>query len=231
MRKEREEALKLRLEGKSYTEISISLNVPKSTLSSWLSEVTLSPAILEKINSRTQAKSREAIIRRNKRQTELAKKRALEGRKSGTAEVGKISNRELLLIGAALYWAEGYKRPKVVRGREVTQHPISLTNADPDLIRAFLKFLRGHLRVPDQKIKASLRIFGHQNEHELLKFWQEATKLPLQNFKKTYVGVSKSSQGKRPFNRLPYGVIQISVADTPLFHKLIGHIEGLKRIM
>ena len=51
------------------------------------------------------------------------------------------------------------------------------------------------------------------------------------NFHKTYYGVSKSSLGKRPFNQLPHGVIQIVVADTILFHRIMGYIEGIKEIM
>lgn len=229
MRKDREAALKLRLGGKSYTEISVSLGIPKSTLSDWLSNVLLSPEVLAKINSRTQEKSLASIIRRNKRQTTLAVERASNGRKIAEKEIDNLTNREILLVGTALYWAEGYKRPKMHQGRELTQHPISLTNADPFLVQSFLKFLRECLKVPDHKIKASLRIFNHQNERELLKFWQSITRIPPGNFKKTYVGISKSSQGKRPFNRLPYGVIQIIVADTPLFHRIMGYIEGLKK--
>jgi alkanesulfonate monooxygenase SsuD/methylene tetrahydromethanopterin reductase-like flavin-dependent oxidoreductase (luciferase family) len=91
----------------------------------------------------------------------------------------------------------------------------------------FLRFLREICMVPDSKISANIRIFEHQNANQLLQFWQKTTKIPLSKFHKFYYGVSKSSLGKRPFNILPYGTIQIVVGDTKLYHKIMGWIKGL----
>ena len=134
-------------------------------------------------------------------------------------------------MGSALYWAEGYKRPIIRNGREVTYHVVSITNSDSGLIKVFIKFLREHCNVPEEKIKASIRIYKHQNESLLLNWWQKETGIPKCNFKKTYYGVSRSSMGKRPFNRLPYGIIQVVVADTVLFHRIMGYIEKIKKIV
>lgn len=231
MRKDKIAAAKLRLSGKSYTEIMRALGVPKSTLSGWFSDVVLSDNLRRAIAERTSEKSLAGLLRHNKNQTFLAQKRALQNRREGMGAVGAISQRDLFVIGVALYWAEGYKRLKIRNRQEITHHPISLTNSDPHLVKMFLKFVRECLHVPEEKIKASIRIFEHHNEKTLLKFWQRETNIPPQNFKKTYYGISRSSQGKRPFNRLPNGVIQIVVADTPLFHKIMGHIEGFKNLV
>lgn len=231
VRKDKEAAIKLRLSGKSYTQILSELGVPKSTLSGWLANLVISPEARAKINSRAKEKSREGLLKRNRNQTRLAIARAKGIRSIAAAEIKRLSQKELKILGAALYWAEGYKRPIYHNGRELTHHPISLTNSDPDMVKAFLMFLRESLDVPNEKIKASIRIYNHQNEKELLRFWQEATGIPQQNFNKTYYGVSKSSLGKRPFNRLQYGVIQIIVGDTKLFHRTMGYIEGLKKLV
>lgn len=161
-------------------------------------------------------------------QTVLAVKRAKEIRLKSAAEIQKISPLNLLFIGIALYWAEGYKRPIVKNGREITNHPISLTNSDADLVKIFIKFLTEICKVPVFKIKANLRIFEHLNEKEVMNYWFKKIGIPKENFTKTYVGVSRSSMNKRPFNRLPYGVIQIRISNTQLFHKIIGWIKGLK---
>jgi len=95
----------------------------------------------------------------------------------------------------------------------------------------FLRFLREYCHVPENKIKADLRVFPHQSAEELKKFWQKETGIPPSNFGKIHVSVNKSSKGTRPHNRLPYGVIQIRVADTKLFHKILGYIEGLKKFV
>lgn len=227
MRKDKNEALKLRLSGKSYKEISRILFIPKSTLSGWLANVTLSEQARERIQKRVYSGSLRGLIKRNKSQTHQAIQRMRTTRAQGKKEIGILTQEELKLIGIALYWAEGYKRLLVRNGKEVTYHPVALTNSDPNLVMIFLRFLREVCLIKDEKIMADIRIYEHMNEENLLKFWRDITGLPEENFGKVYYGVSKSSMGKRPFNRLPCGTIQIRVSSTNLFHKIIGWIEGL----
>ena len=231
MRRDKEVAFKLRLGGKSYGEINNTLGISKSTLAGWFSNLVLSEEVKSKIERRTRKKSIAGLIKRNKNQTVLAIFRANEGRRQAAQEVEEISRNSLLILGATLYWAEGYKRPIFRNGRELTYHRVSLTNSDSYLIKAFLLFLREYCLVPEEKIKAGLRIFPHQNEKTLLNYWQKETRILSTNFTKVLRVVSKSSLGKRPFNQLPYGVIQISVADTKLFHKIMGYIEGIKKFV
>ncbi len=229
MRTDKQKAFALRLSGKSYKEISDTLHIPKSTLSSWFSNVQLSEEVRDKINAKGRKKSIQLLLERNKKQTELAVKRNYGIRKNFAKEIGSISDRELLLVGAALYWAEGHKKLFVKNGREITSHAVSLTNSDPELVGIFLRFIREVCKVDEQKIKASIRMFEHQNEDHVFQYWHTVTGIQKGNFGKVYVGVSRSSQGKRPYNRLPYGTIQIRVSDTQLFHGIIGLIEGLKK--
>ncbi|MDP1719155.1 MAG: helix-turn-helix domain-containing protein [bacterium] len=229
MRKDKFLAIKLRLQGKSYGEIQKILpGISKSTLSLWLKDKVLSINARERIENRSRQRSLEGLLKRNQNQTRLAIQRKEEIQKLARDEIKNISLQNLFFIGLALYWAEGYKRPIVRNGKEVTYHPISLTNADPVLINVFLAFIRRICNVPVKKIKANLRIFQHLNGEEVLKYWVDTTGIPRENFNKTYLGVSKSSMGKRPFNRLPYGVLQVRISDTKLFHRLIGWIAGIK---
>lgn len=229
MRNDKQKAFALRLSGKSYREISQVLHIPKSTLSSWFSNVQLSEEVRNKINAKGREKSIQLLLARNKKQTELAIKRNHTIKKEFAGDIGTISDRELLLVGVALYWAEGHKKLFVKNGRELTSHAVSLTNSDPELIRIFLRFIREICKVDEAKIRASIRMFDHQNEDHLIRYWRDVTGIQKENFGKVYVGVSRSSQGKRPYNRLPYGTIQIRVSDTKLFHGIIGWIEGLKK--
>jgi hypothetical protein len=228
VRRNKQTALKLRLSGKSYSQITKFINVPKSTLSGWLSNVVISDDIINKINRRGQKKSIAALLRVNKRQTDLARSRVRLVRKSAEKEIKNLSDREVMLVGAALYWAEGYKRPIVKNGREITHHAVSLTNSDPDLVKVFLKYLK-ILDVPDSRIKITIRVFEHQNPERVESYWQKILKLPAENFLVNRVGLSKSSANKRPFNRLEYGVLQVRVYDTDLFYKIMGHIDGLQK--
>ncbi|MEK7652051.1 MAG: hypothetical protein AAB351_02505 [Patescibacteria group bacterium] len=228
MRKEKEKAFKLRLAGNSYAEITKKLNVPKSTLSFWFSEMPLSEKARKRISLRVQAGSFKGLLKRNQLQTHLARQRAKETRSVSKLDVGTLSKRELFILGVGLYWAEGYKRQIYKDGKAKTYHPVSLSNSDPNLVKIFLRFLREVCGASSEKITAHLRIYEHQNEKELLKFWSQVTKIAPSRFSKFYYGVSKSSQHKRPFNILPYGTIQIRINDTKLYHQIMGWIEGLE---
>jgi len=229
MRIDKQKALKLRLQGKTYSEINTILKVPKSTLSSWFSTLEISDKANEIIRKKVYEKSIIGLIKRNKLQTQLAEQRAKIIRKSAKEEVKSLTKRELFLVGVSLYWAEGYKRPIVIKGKIKTRHSVSLTNSDPYLIKVFLNFLREICLVPEEKITASLRIYEHQSESYLLDFWSKMTDIPYSKFQKFYYGVNKSSQGKRPFNILPYGTIQIRVNNTELYHKIMGWIDGMAK--
>jgi hypothetical protein len=229
MRSDREKALTLRLQGHSYNEITAKLGTPKATLSDWFGGLVPSQKAQQRIAKRVREGSLKGLIRKNKLQTHQAQQNAARTRKIARSQIKKLSPREILLIGAALYWAEGYKRPIIKNGKERTFHTISFSNTDPQMIKGFIAFLKNTLEVPESKIYVSIRIFEHISEKEAFQYWQKITALPIENFRKPYYGISKSSLGKRPYNRLPYGTIQVTVGDTKNFHRIMGWIEGIGR--
>jgi hypothetical protein len=230
VRRDKNTAVKLRLEGQSYGQIQRVLpGISKSTLSLWLKNVEITKEAQAKIATRSREKSLEGLLKKNKNQTFLAIQRREAIMRESQKEIKELSVNSLFLVGLALYWAEGYKRIRKVNGREITSHPISLTNADPVLVQMFLRFIREICKVPEEKIHADLRIFKHMDEGVAVDYWEQVTKIPPTRFGKVHIFISQSSRGKRPFNRLPFGVIQIRINDTQLFHKIMGWIEGLKQ--
>lgn len=133
-----------------------------------------------------------------------------------------------MLAGAILYWAEGYKRLRIKQGKELTQHVISFVNADADMIRLFIKFLKEVMNISESRILLSMRLYPHINEGAALRYWEEATSLPKACFRRTTYLVSTASKGKRPFNRLPFGTLQVTVNSTKDFHILMGMLQGVK---
>jgi transposase-like protein len=227
---DKQKALQLRLQGKTYTEIRKELGgVSKSTLSLWLKDVVLSDAAKRALAARTKEKSFAGILRWSKSQTAKALKRKETIKQSAAGEVGELSDRELMLVGAALYWAEGYKRPLKRNGRELIAHYISFTNSDMEMAKVFLKCMTRICGVEVSRVKVEARIFKHHNADEVVGYWSRELGISKENFVKTYAGISSASAGKRPYNRLPYGVIQIRINSTDLFHRIMGWIEGLKK--
>jgi hypothetical protein len=223
----RTRALKLRLAGKSYNEIKKELGVPKSTLSGWFKHVVLSDKARARLTAREKSGSA-TLVKRNKMQTQRAEQRAREAQREGMRRIKDLSVEDLLVMGATLYWAEGYKRLQVRDGKERMGHRISFLNTDPVMISVFVRFLREGLGVLPEHIHLTMRLYAHISEEEARRHWIRATGLPASCFRRTTAMVSGASKGRRPFNRLPYGTLEVSVNDTPKFHHLLGLIEGVK---
>lgn len=223
MNNKKEKAFKLRLEGYSYNEIKKVLGIPKSTQSGWFKNLELPQKARERLRYRVYQKSVVALIRRNKLQTKIAIRRTKEVRLGARKQIEELTLDQLRLVGASLYWGEGYKHPY---GNKTT-HAVSFSNSDPNIIKIMMRFLREVCLVPEKKIKISLRIYPHMNEEQARLFWSKLTKIPVSQFYKTSYAISSASKRKRPRNRLPYGTIQLRVCDTSLFHKIMGWIDGI----
>ena len=149
-------------------------------------------------------------------------------RRTAAARVPQLSKEDLLLSGALLYWAEGYKRPRVRDGNEITAHTISFVNSDPDMIRVFISFLKIVIGIEQKNIRATMRLYAHINERLALSYWASVTGLSSEAFRKTTFLISGASKSRRPYNRLPYGTLQIEVQRTDKFNELMGLIQGVK---
>jgi hypothetical protein len=229
MNTHRDEAYKLRIQGFSYSEINSTLGVSKSTLSSWFKDLVLSDAALKRLQARVTMGVENGLLRHNKLQTVKAVKRASLHREAGAREITELTEKELILVGTALYWAEGFKRLKTRDGKERTAHPIRLVNADPDMIKLFIRFLQKSLGVESSEIFLTMRLYDHINKERAFKYWMDVTGLPGDNFRKVTWAVSGASKGIRPFNRLPWGTLEIEVCRTEKFHHLMGWIDGMKK--
>lgn len=221
-------AIKLRMTGKSYAEIQKVLTIPKSTLALWLKDVAISQKARQRLNHRIKS-GHAVLLKRNKMQTHLARTRARANRARGAVRISKLSDHDLLVIGTCLYWGEGHKKLRMRDGIDRMGHAISFVNADPDMVRMFIRFLRVVFDVPISAIKAQMRLYEHISEPAAKQYWMRACGIPDSNFQKTTWLVSIASKRRKPFNRLPYGTLQIEVYDTEKFHILMGMIEGVKK--
>lgn len=228
MRLDKQKAHDLRISGKSYSEIAKILEVSRSTLSLWLRDVDLSGEAKREMVKRTSQPALRALTSYTKKQRVVAEQSLVQNKKRGRATVGDfLTSRELSLVGASLYWGEGYKRLRMMHGKEVINHPVSFTNADPVIIKMFMRYLREFHKVADSSVRVNVRIFPQQNAEKVLSYWREVTGLPATSFLKPSVTVGTGGAKKRPTERIPWGVIQLRVYDTGLFYRIMGSIEAL----
>jgi len=109
---EKEKAIALRKQGKTYTDILRAVPVAKSTLAIWLKEAKLSVPENQKF---TEAKRLASLRGGQAKKKQRIKKQQNIILKS-KSEIGSLSKRELFLIGAVLYWAEVRKKKNTIRG-------------------------------------------------------------------------------------------------------------------
>jgi len=112
MHNNKQEAIQLRKLGKSYNEITKVLNVPKSTLSTWLKDIRIPTKIQEKILKNAQKVWAKNITNYNKKRAFLINEKWQSFENKTSKDIKKISLEKLKIIGAALYWAEGHKKAR-----------------------------------------------------------------------------------------------------------------------
>ncbi len=210
--KEREKAIKLRLQGLSYSAIREKVPVSKSTLSCWLREFPLSK---ERIND-LRAKS---PIRIEKFRNTMSKKREERHEKvyiRVAKVIKKMSKREIFLSGLFLYWGEGGK---------TKQYSISLSNTDPHMIIFYLEWLRD-IGVPQQKIKVRLHLYSDMDIEIETQFWETVTGLNKNHFQKPHI--KKSDSKKITYRGFGHGTCNIIVDDRDISEYVLQGLKYLK---
>jgi len=126
-------ARQLREQGLAYNQIAAELGVSKSSVSLWVRDLPRPEHLSYEECCRRVAEG----VRRywaTERPVREAQREAT--RVAAAAEIGALTQRELLIAGAIAYWCEGAKNKPYHRHDRVT-----FMNSDPALITLFLHFL------------------------------------------------------------------------------------------
>lgn len=206
----RASAVKFRQQGLSYNEIRKHVPVSKSTLSLWLKRVPLTP----KQRARLYTKQIHVLSLGSQSQRERRLREVEEIIDKAVAEIRHPLSRDTyLLMGAALYWAEGSK------GRM-----FELTNSDPHLILFMVRWIEKIFDMRRKNLKARLNIYPQQNEKKVKKFWSDLTGIPLTRFGKSFVKPKNKGYKK---NNLYFGTMRIEVPKSSnIRHQVFGWIKG-----
>jgi hypothetical protein len=165
----KEKARELRTQGLSYNEIAARLDVSKSSVSLWVRDIPCPPRFAYVHNQRRQ----EGLRRFNEARTAaLAAESA-----AAAAEIGCLTDREVLIAGAIAYWCEGAKNKPNRKSSRVV-----FINSDPRLITFFLRFLAIAGVSQDDLI---LRVYIHENADAdaAQRFWLELTGTASEQFR------------------------------------------------
>jgi len=213
------QAICMRNQSATYNEINRLLGVPKGTLRGWFKKAEASGKLRSRLLTGNQMKWAQNIITYNKKRALVAREKAEDIRRQAADKVAKLSDRDLALVGIALYWAEGDKR---------SRWRLDFSNSEPAAIRLMMKFFREICEVPEEKFKPWVQIHQNISAKKAIGFWSKITNIPPDRFT-IQNQTSKSSKSKRPGDRLPYGTLHIRIHGGELANRVKGWVEGLAR--
>lgn len=205
----KETAIRLRKQGKTYSEIKEVIGpLAKSTLSNWLKPIELTSN--QKDHIQKKMTNRGAIGRQKggwrnhqKRLTRIAIIQA-EAQK----EFFPLSKDPLFMTGLALYLAEGSKKSE----------RFEFMNSDPFLMKIMLKWLCKFGDTPAAKVGARLyahELYAHKNYE---KFWANFLAIDASQFHKTVYKSTPHESKKNPDYK---GCLRIDIKGSELFWKIM----------
>lgn len=217
--KEKIKARQLRRQGKSIKDISKLLSVSSSSASLWCRDIELTAdqtnILKDKQTNPNYWKRQEYYTKKRKEFDSKVNKLKLEG----ISSIGKLSEREIFLIGIALYWGEGFKK----------DHLVGLASSDVNIAKFFIHWLNTCFGIKNDNLILRLTVneFYRDKVAELQEIWSKNLNIPSNQFSKPFFQKStwkKSYESMSGYN----GVLRIKARKSVnLLRKIYGYIEGM----
>ncbi|MFA6392719.1 MAG: hypothetical protein WCW54_01365 [Candidatus Paceibacterota bacterium] len=210
----------LRKQGFSLNEIVKKLNVSKSTLSLWCRDLKLTESQIILLEKRAQVKNYAGALK-GAHTNHLKSQFIIHQEKQKAQEfINKISNREICLIGTALYWAEGNKTGKT----------FGIVNSDPAIILICMRWLslEFNIKIYDYLPRLFINESHKNREFEIIKYWSNITKIPITQFRNT---IFIKSKHKKMFENVSsyVGVMHLRLSkSSQILYRTLSQIESLK---
>lgn len=218
----REKARALRRRGESIGRIAQILQASKSTVSYWCRDIALSGKQIQLLAKRQREGGAQGRLRaaEAKRAARLLATQAEHER--GSRAVGSLNLRDIFMLGLALYWGEGYKSGNDECG---------LTNSNPDIIRAFIMWLKQvhNVNSSDLILRVSINYIHTNRVREVQKYWAKVTEIPPSQFTKTSFIRSKARKIYADRDN-HFGTLRVKVRRaTALRRRILGSIAEVAR--
>ena len=163
------QAIELRKKGHSYNYISEILNISKSTLSDWLAEIPYTP------NAETVSRIGRARAASGEAKSKIRRASIFEAGIAAKRELGRMSQRDLFMLGLGLYVGEGSKTAEI----------IGFVNADPSVINLMIRWFTEAIGLPKANLRIRLHLYPDSDERRSLQYWSKITTIPVSQFQKT----------------------------------------------
>ena len=92
----------------------------------------------------------------------------------------------------------------------------TFTNSDPNLISTFLYLFRNSFDLNEKKFRVLMHLHKYHNEEIQKNFWSKITKIPKDQFNRTYLKPNSGKYKKRDYQ----GCIKVYYGDVSITRKL-----------
>ncbi|QDN98901.1 hypothetical protein FNV65_23995 [Streptomyces sp. S1A1-8] len=157
----RDRARELRGQGWTYNEIQAELGCSMSSVSLWVRDL---PHPEPRCTPEEQRARMNAGLARLRAEQDRVRE---ETKRAAAAAIGKLTDRELFLVGVGLYWAEGAKDKPYSRREQVL-----FVNSDPGMISVFLAWL-DLLQVERERLRFRVMIHESADVPAAERFWAD----------------------------------------------------------
>ncbi len=166
--------LQSRKKGLSFRELEEKFGVPRSTLSGWCKEVSLSPSNEERLQKKWRKglrKGRIGAVRWHNTQKQIRIDAAKKSAVDVLERIDLTDKNVLETLLAFLYLGEGFKTTSTGIG-----------NSNPLILQFFVSMLRNVYEIPAKKLRCELHLRADQDGEKMKKYWSKSLGIPIKNF-------------------------------------------------
>lgn len=219
----REQAALLRREGKSRRQIKEMLGfISNSTLNQILRGQPLPPERTGPGYANSRRRAAEGVERYwdAERPAREAARAAISA--AAAAEVGELTDREIIIAGAIAYWCEGAKS-KSYRVDEC----VRFVNSDPALIKLFITFL-DKAGVSRQRLRYCVYIHESADIEAATRYWASVTAAAPDQFTRPVIKHHTPRTPRKDDNTDYHGCLRVTVArSSQLYREISGWAHGV----
>jgi hypothetical protein len=201
---EREQARRLRTAGLPMADIAARLGVSRSSVSLWVRDVPFAPR-----PGPTRGRRRAPNALQRRKQAEIDRLLA-----EGRDRLGRLSEREFLVAGVALYAGEGSKGDGRLR----------FANSDPRMIVFFCSWLRRFFEVDESRLRVHLYLHQGLDLAASITYWSALMGIPPTQFVKPYRAVPDPSIRNA---KHVHGCVSIGYSCSATHRSIMGLVAAL----
>lgn len=212
-------AQQLRRLGWSVRAIAAELKVSRSSASVWCRDIKLTKREQVRLLRNAMLAGHAGRVKGAEVNRKRKEERVASYLQLGARVIRRLSRRDLLIAGTALYWAEGSRRSK-----------LSFVNSEPAMVVFMTHWFREILGVKKEEFMPRIFINAIHAPRlgVVLSFWAKLLHLPIRQFGKPVLLKRRPRKVYENYDSY-YGVLALGVRrSTNLKYRILGLIDALK---